>query len=163
MLGIATNSLKHLGPTFDKKLVVDIAPPDVARYQKSRLDAGASNRTVNIAQPDAAALRDAQHRDRCALRHHPPLAMAQRRFHEPLPDVWERQDARGFRPHHSTRSASARDARLFGQSFPDRQTDDYVFPHERYGASGTDEVFGFTAATVYGTDPSRPTGAIKVA
>ena len=52
---------------------------------------------------------------------------------------------------------------FWAQSFPARQPDHYVFPHERYGASGTDEVFGFTAATTYDTDPTRPTGAVKVA
>jgi integrase len=52
---------------------------------------------------------------------------------------------------------------FWAQSFPARQPDHYVFPHERYGASGTDEIFGFTAATTYDTDPTRPTGAVKVA
>jgi integrase len=52
---------------------------------------------------------------------------------------------------------------FWAQSFPDRKPDDFVFCHERYGASGTDQVFGFTAAKVYETDPTRPTGAVKVA
>jgi integrase len=52
---------------------------------------------------------------------------------------------------------------FWAQSFPDRHPDHYVFPHERYGASGTDEVFGFTGATIYDSDPTKPTGAIKVA
>jgi integrase len=52
---------------------------------------------------------------------------------------------------------------FWAQSFPDRKPTHYVFPHERYGASGTDEVFGFTAPTVYDSDLSRATGAVKVA
>jgi integrase len=53
--------------------------------------------------------------------------------------------------------------RFWAQSFPERQPDHYVFCHERYGGAGTDEVFGFTNATVFETDPMRPTGAVKVA
>jgi integrase len=41
--------------------------------------------------------------------------------------------------------------------------DHFVFPHERYGASGEDKVFGFTQSTVYDLDPTRPTGSVKVA
>jgi integrase len=52
---------------------------------------------------------------------------------------------------------------FWSDSFPDRHPDHYTFPHERYGAYGADEVFGFTGATVYDTDPTRPTGAIKIA
>ena len=53
--------------------------------------------------------------------------------------------------------------KFWAESFPDPKPDHFVFPHERYGASGTDEVFGFTAAKVYETDPRRATGSIKVA
>jgi len=49
------------------------------------------------------------------------------------------------------------------QAFPDRQPVHYVFPHEKYGAAGADEVFGFTQTTVYDADPKRPTASIKVA
>jgi integrase len=53
--------------------------------------------------------------------------------------------------------------RFWSDSFPDRKPDHFVFPHERYGASGTNEIVGFTAAKVYETDPTRPTGSVKVA
>jgi len=52
---------------------------------------------------------------------------------------------------------------FWSQSFPAREPDHFVFAHERCGASGSDEVFGFTAATLYDLDPTRPTGSIKVA
>jgi integrase len=52
---------------------------------------------------------------------------------------------------------------FLAQSFPDRLPTHYVFPYERYGAAGADEVFGFTEATVYGSDPTRPTGSVKSA
>jgi integrase len=45
---IATNSMAHLLPVLGKKLLVDIEARDVAKYQKARLDEGASGRTVNI-------------------------------------------------------------------------------------------------------------------
>jgi integrase len=39
-----------------------------------------------------------------------------------------------------------------------------VFPHEKYGAAGEENSFGFTAgAVVYDTDPSRPIGNWKEA
>jgi hypothetical protein len=47
-LDIAQNSMKHLAPAFGKKLLVDIEAADVSRYQKARLEQGASARTVNI-------------------------------------------------------------------------------------------------------------------
>ncbi len=47
---------------------------------------------------------------------------------------------------------------LWSQRFPNREPDHYVFPAERYGASGN--VF---EATVYATDPTKPVGSIKEA
>lgn len=38
-----------------------------------------------------------------------------------------------------------------------------MFPTERVGGSGMDEMFGFTAASVYESDPERPVGDIKTA
>ena len=52
---------------------------------------------------------------------------------------------------------------FWAQRFPDRAPTHHVFAHERYGASGSDETFGFTAPAVYDLDPTRPTGAVKVA
>jgi integrase len=43
-----TNSLKHLLPVFGKKQISEIEAIDVARYQKRRLEGGASARSVNI-------------------------------------------------------------------------------------------------------------------
>lgn len=45
---IAANSMAHLLPVLGKKLLVDIEARDVAKYQKARLEEGASGRTVNI-------------------------------------------------------------------------------------------------------------------
>jgi integrase len=41
-------NLSHLKPVFGTKLVVDITPSAIAKYQKKRLAEGASPRTVNI-------------------------------------------------------------------------------------------------------------------
>ncbi len=52
---------------------------------------------------------------------------------------------------------------FWAQSFPDRRLEHFVFGHERYAASGADEVFGFQTPNVYDCDPTRPTGSIKSA
>ena len=44
----ARNSLNHLLPTFGKKLLSDVDARDIAKYQRTRLAEGASNRSVNI-------------------------------------------------------------------------------------------------------------------
>lgn len=41
-------NLKHLLPFFKDKLLVDITPSDIARYQQKRLRAGAAPKTVNL-------------------------------------------------------------------------------------------------------------------
>jgi len=45
---IAKNSVSHLLPILGKKLLVDIEARDVSKYQKARLEEGASGRTVNL-------------------------------------------------------------------------------------------------------------------
>lgn len=45
---IVKYSLDHLLPVLGKRLLVDIDPRDISRYQTARLAEGASNRTVNI-------------------------------------------------------------------------------------------------------------------
>jgi integrase len=52
--------------------------------------------------------------------------------------------------------------RFWADVFSDRQPDHFVFPHERYGGSGTDEESGFTAPAVYQTDVTRPIGSVKI-
>jgi integrase len=53
---------------------------------------------------------------------------------------------------------------LWAMNFPQRQPNHYVFPFERYGASGEEDTFGFTAGAVaYDTDPTRPIGDWKEA
>ena len=41
-------NLAHLLPEFGRKLVCDIEPRDVAKYQQKRVDSGASPKTVNL-------------------------------------------------------------------------------------------------------------------
>jgi integrase len=48
--------------------------------------------------------------------------------------------------------------KLWAHRFPNREPGHYVFPAERYGASG--DVF---EATAYGTDPTKPVASIKEA
>jgi integrase len=48
MFTIAQNALAHLGPVLGKQLLVDIEAKEIARYQKLRLNEGASARTINI-------------------------------------------------------------------------------------------------------------------
>jgi integrase len=53
---------------------------------------------------------------------------------------------------------------MWAAQFPSRQPAHFVFPHEKYGAAGQEESFGFTAGpVVYDTDPTRPIGDWKEA
>jgi integrase len=45
---VEERSLKHLKPVFGSLLLIDIDPEDIADYQKTRLKAGASPKTVNL-------------------------------------------------------------------------------------------------------------------
>jgi integrase len=45
---IGKYALEHLLPEMGRKLLVDISASDIAKYQKVRLNEGASNRTINI-------------------------------------------------------------------------------------------------------------------
>ena len=47
-LAIALNAKAHLQPAFSGRLLLDIAPEDIRRYQKQRIAKGAAPRTVNI-------------------------------------------------------------------------------------------------------------------
>ncbi|HUZ45214.1 MAG TPA: tyrosine-type recombinase/integrase [Terriglobia bacterium] len=47
-VAIEEQNLEHLKPHFGGKLLGDIAPEDVARYQQARLDEGASPKTINL-------------------------------------------------------------------------------------------------------------------
>jgi integrase len=213
MAVIAQGALKHLTPAFGKKLVVDIEARDIARYQKERLAARASGRTVNIeigclrgvlkraglwariqpnvemlperddvghaltAEEEAALLAEcARSRSRLLLPFVTVALETAARFGTIRRLQWKNVDFPGRAltfGRDKTRAGSnriipllpraAETLRFWAQSFPDRRPEHYVFAHERYGASGTDEVFGFTAATIYETDPTRPTGSIKTA
>ncbi|MGA7560974.1 MAG: site-specific integrase [Terriglobales bacterium] len=53
---------------------------------------------------------------------------------------------------------------MWAAHFPNRQAIHYVFPFEKYGASGEEGTFGFTAGAVtYDTDSTRPVGDWKEA
>jgi integrase len=53
---------------------------------------------------------------------------------------------------------------MWAAQFPKHQPDHYVFPFEKYGAKGEEDIFGFAAAVViYDTDPTRPVGDWKEA
>jgi len=52
---------------------------------------------------------------------------------------------------------------FWAENFPQRKPNHYVFPFERYGSKGTEDHFGFAAAVVYDTDPTRPIGNWKEA
>lgn len=45
---IESDNLRHLGPHFDRLLVIDISADDISRYQASRLADDASPKTVNL-------------------------------------------------------------------------------------------------------------------
>jgi integrase len=45
--------------------------------------------------------------------------------------------------------------------FPSRKPGEFVFPYERYGGKGKNEVFGFSGSVAYDTDPGKPVGDWK--
>jgi integrase len=47
------------------------------------------------------------------------------------------------------------------ERFPARKPNEFVFPSERYGGKGKDEVFGFAGSVAYDTDSSKPVGDWK--
>jgi integrase len=47
-LEVEERSLKHLKPAFGSLLLIDITAEDIADYQKARLKAGASPKTINL-------------------------------------------------------------------------------------------------------------------
>jgi integrase len=52
---------------------------------------------------------------------------------------------------------------FWGARFPNRKLNHYVFPHERYGGKGRDDVFGFSGGVAYDSDPTQPIGDWKEA
>jgi integrase len=50
---------------------------------------------------------------------------------------------------------------FWADRFPNRKPNEFVFPFERYGGRGKDDVFGFSGSIAYGTDASRPVGDWK--
>jgi integrase len=50
---------------------------------------------------------------------------------------------------------------FWAERFPNRASNQFVFPFERYGGSGKDNVFGFTGSIAYSTDPTNPVGDWK--
>jgi len=48
MQEIAKNSMNHLLPSLGNRLVIELEPKHIVRYQETRLAQGAANRTVNI-------------------------------------------------------------------------------------------------------------------
>lgn len=50
---------------------------------------------------------------------------------------------------------------FWAERFPNRKPNHYVFPFERYGGKGKDDVFGFSGSVAYDTDPSEPVGDWK--
>jgi integrase len=211
MSRMAKTAMLHLAPAFGKKLVVDIEPEDIGRYQRARLAEDASNRTVNIEigciravmkrygfwariQPWVEMLKEREDAGYALTRAEESALLAEcskshsrvllpfivlaietaarygtlRRLRWGNVDFSKRSLTFG---HDKTRAGSGREIPLmpraletfaiWAQSFPDRQPNDFVFPHERYGFSGAEGVFGFTEAKTFDTDPTRPTAGIK--
>src|ERR1017187_9814896 len=52
---------------------------------------------------------------------------------------------------------------FWAERFPDRKLNHYVFPRERCGGKGRDDVFGFTGGVAYDIDPTLPIGDWKEA
>jgi len=211
MATIAAGAMKHLMPTFGRKLVVDIEAPAIGRYQKARLAEGASGRTVNIElgcvravlkraglwariQPDVEMLRERSDVGRALTAEEEKVLLGEcgnsrSRILRPFVTLaietaarygtirrlqWKNVDFENrclTFGRDKTRAGSNRaiplmpraleTLKFWAQSFPDREPEHYVFPAERIGGLGKDEIFGFAEANVYETDPTRAVGSIK--
>jgi integrase len=52
---------------------------------------------------------------------------------------------------------------FWASQFPDRKPTHYLFPAEKYGGAGAEDVYGFRGSIPYDTDPSKPIGHWKEA
>ena len=50
---------------------------------------------------------------------------------------------------------------FWAERFPSRKPNEFVFPCERYGGRGKEDVFGFSGSVAYATDASHPVGDWK--
>lgn len=50
---------------------------------------------------------------------------------------------------------------FWAERFPKRKPNEFVFPFERYGGKGKEDVFGFAGSVAYRTDTSKPVGNWK--
>jgi integrase len=50
---------------------------------------------------------------------------------------------------------------FWAERFSARKPNDFVFPFERYGGKGKDDVFGFSGSTAYSTNPSKARGKLE--
>ncbi len=212
-LSIARNSLQHLGPVFNNKLLSAIEAKHVADYQKAREAAGASGRSINIevslvrqvmkragqwervrsrvemrsektdvghsltAQEETALLAECAASRSRALLPFVTLALETGARYSTIRNLqWANVDFVGRRlmiGKDKTAAGTGRTIPLlpralqtlvfWSEQFPDRKPTDYVFPSERYSASGTDETFGFVERLAYDTDATKPAGRIKTA
>jgi integrase len=51
--------------------------------------------------------------------------------------------------------------KFWAERFPSLKPCEFVFPFERYGGKGKDELLGFSGSVAYDTDPSKPVGDWK--
>jgi hypothetical protein len=50
---------------------------------------------------------------------------------------------------------------FWSERFPNRKPNEFVFPFEKYGGKGQDDVIGFAGSVAYLTDPTKPVGEWK--
>jgi integrase len=212
-LMIEKANLVHLKKVFGRNLMSDIDAPDISYYQKLRLAAGASPRTINLEfgtlramlrrqglwaplQPrvkmlgsenevgralnalEEAALLKACSESRSRILY-PFVTLAIEtgaRFGVIRTLKWEFIDLeRRSLKFGKDKTASGTGRRIplniratavlteWANQFPNRRPEHFVFPQERCGGSGSQDLFGFPGAHIYDTDPLKPIGEIKVA
>jgi integrase len=212
-LMIEKANLVHLKKSFGHNLLSDIDASHIALYQKRRLAAAASPRTINLEfgtlrailrrkgfwariQPHVKMLASEKEVGR-ALNQYEEAALlkacAESRSRILYPFVtlaietgarfgvlrtlkWEFVDLERQSLRFGKDKTAAGTGRIiplnaratavlieWANQFPNRRPGHFVFPQEKYGGNGTQDLFGFSTGNVYDTNPLMPIGEIKVA
>jgi integrase len=205
---IEKTNLAHILPVLGQKLLSDIEPDDISRYQQQRLRDKASPKTVNLEvgtirailrrhriwaniQPDVRMLAAAEDVGKALAADDEKRLLdgcADSRSRSLLPAVllalntgmryselrllrWEQIDLgrRMVRVGKSKTEAgtgrtiplndkATKVLKFWAEQFPDRKSEHFAFPSERYGAGGDD-----FEPTVFDVDPTKPIGSWKEA
>ena len=146
-LRIEKDNLRHIRPFFDRLLLADIDALEIARYQKLRLAANASPKTINL---EVGTIRAILRRNKVWSEIQQDVR-EQINFENKTLLVGKSKTANGTGRTIPLNARLILVMEMWASHFSNRRPEHYVFPSEKYGA-GTDQ---FTPC-VYATDATKP-------